>query len=97
MSIPDRSSREIPLAWRKKLFYSISQDWNFLPRNLGIVADSHWAYRALESDKRKGITIIDERELMEFLELEKSTFAIFRVRLRDKEKNLYAYLGPELI
>jgi hypothetical protein len=76
---------------------SISQDWNFLPRNLGKVSDGHWAYRALGADKRKGITIIDERELMEFLELEKSTFAIFRVRLRDKEKNLYAYLGPELI
>lgn len=76
---------------------SISQHWNFLPRNLGKVADGHWAYRALESDKRKGITIIDGGELMEFLHLEKSTFAIFRVRLRDKEKNLYAYLGPELI
>jgi hypothetical protein len=76
---------------------SNSQHWNFLPTNLGKVADGHWACRALGADKRKGITIIDERELMEFLELEKSTFAIFRVRLRDKEKNLYAYLGPELI
>ena len=76
---------------------SLSQHWNFLPRNLGKVADGHWAYRALGADKRKGITIIDERELMEFLALDNSTFAIFRVRLRDKEKNLYAYLGPELI
>jgi hypothetical protein len=76
---------------------SISQYWNFLPRNLGKVADGHWAYRALESDKRKGITIIDGGELMEFLQLEKSTFAIFRVRLGDKEKILYTYLGPELI
>jgi hypothetical protein len=76
---------------------SISQHWNFLRTNLGKVADGHWAYRALGADKRKGITIIDERELMEFLELDKSTFAIFRVRLRDKENNLYAYLGPELI
>jgi hypothetical protein len=76
---------------------SISQHWNFLPTNLGKVADGHWAYRALGADKRKGITVIDERELMEFLRLEKSTFAIFCVRVRDKEKNLYAYLGPELI
>jgi hypothetical protein len=35
--------------------------------------------------------------LMEFLRLEKSTFAIFRVMMRNKEKNLCAYLGPELI
>jgi hypothetical protein len=76
---------------------SISQHWNFLPTNLGKVADSHWAYRALGADKRKGITIIDERELMEFLKLQKSTFANFRVRLIDEEKNLYAYLGPELM
>jgi hypothetical protein len=76
---------------------SISQHWNFLPTNLGKVADGHWAYRALGADKRKGITIIDERELMEFLKLQKSTFANFRVRLRDEEKNLYAYLGPELM
>jgi hypothetical protein len=75
---------------------SISQRWNFLPRNLGKVADGHWAYRALGADKRKGITIIDERELMEFLELEKSTFAIFRVRLRDNEKKLCVYLNPEV-
>jgi hypothetical protein len=68
-----------------------------LPTNLGKVADSHWAYRALGADKRKGITIIYERELMEFLKLQKSTFANFRVRLRDEEKNLYAYLGPELM
>jgi hypothetical protein len=75
---------------------SISQHWNFLPTNLGKVADGHWAYRALGADKRKGITVIDERELMEFLKLQKSTFANFRVRLGDKEKNLYAYVGPEL-
>jgi hypothetical protein len=76
---------------------SVSQHWNFLPTNLGKVADGHWASRALGVDKRKGITIIDESELMEFLRLEKSTFAIFRVIMRNKEKNLYAYLGPELI
>jgi hypothetical protein len=76
---------------------SVSQYWNFLPTNLGKVADDHWAYRALGVDKRKGITIIDESELMEFLRLEKSTFAIFRVMMQNKEKNLYAYLGPELI
>jgi hypothetical protein len=76
---------------------SISQQWDFLPTNLGKVADGHWAYRALGADKHKGTAIIDESELMEFLELEKSTFAIFRVRLRDKEKILYAYLGPELL
>jgi hypothetical protein len=76
---------------------SVSQHWNFLPTNLGKVADGHWASRALGVDKRKGITIIDESELMEFLRLEKSTFAIFRVMMRNKEKNLYAYLGPELI
>jgi len=76
---------------------SVSQHWNFLPTNLGKVPDGHWAYRALGADKRKGITIINESELMEFLRLEKSTFAIFRVMMRDKEKNLYAYLGPELI
>jgi hypothetical protein len=76
---------------------SISQHWDFLPTNLGKVANGHWAYRALGADKREGITIIDERELMKFLELEKSTFAIFRVRLGDKEKILYTYLGPELI
>jgi hypothetical protein len=76
---------------------SISQRWDFLPRNLGKVANSHWAYRALGADKRKGTTIIDERELMKFVELEKSTFAIFRAGLGDKEKNLYAYFGPGLI
>jgi hypothetical protein len=76
---------------------SISRHWDFLPTNLGKVANGHWAYRALGADKREGITIIDERELMKFLELEKSTFAIFRVRLGDKEKILYTYLGPELI
>jgi hypothetical protein len=76
---------------------SISQHWNFLPTNLGKVADGHWAYRALGADKRKGTTIIDERELMEFLRLQKSTFANFRVRLGDEEKNLFAYLGPEWI
>jgi hypothetical protein len=65
---------------------SISQHWDFLPRNLGKVANGHWAYRALGADKRKGTTIIDERELMKFLELEKSTFAIFRAMLGDKEK-----------
>jgi hypothetical protein len=75
---------------------SISKHWNFLPTNFGKVADGHWAYRALEAGKRKGITVIDERELMEFLRLEKSTFAIFCVGLRGEEKNLYAYLGPEL-
>ena len=75
---------------------SISKHWNFLPTNLGKVADGHWACRALEAGKRKGITVIDERELMEFLRLEKSTFAIFRVGLKDEEKNLYAYVGPEL-
>jgi hypothetical protein len=76
---------------------SVSQHWNFLPTNLGKVANGHWVSRALGADKRKGITIIDESELMEFLRLEKSTFAIFRVMMRNKEKNLYAYLGPELI
>jgi hypothetical protein len=76
---------------------SVSQHWNFLPTNLGKVVDGHWAYRALGADKRKGITIIDESEFMDFLRLEKSTFAIFRIVMRNKEKNLYAYLGPELI
>jgi hypothetical protein len=76
---------------------SVSQHWNFQPTNLGRVADSHWAYRALGADKREGVTIMNESELMEFLRLEKSTFAIFRVMMRDKEKNLCAYLGPELI
>jgi hypothetical protein len=76
---------------------SISQSWNFLPRNLGKVSEDHWAYRALGGDKREGTTIMDERELMEFLELEKSTFAILSVKLRNGEKNLYAYLGLELM
>jgi hypothetical protein len=76
---------------------SISQTWKLLPTYLETVPDDHWAYRALGGDKRKGTTIIDERELMYFLELGKSTFAIFRVNLRNGEKNLYAYLGPELM
>ena len=76
---------------------SVSQHWDFPPTNLGKVADGHWAYRGLGADKRKGTTIIDEKELMEFLRLEKSTFSIFRARLGDREKILYAYLGPELI
>jgi hypothetical protein len=70
-----------------------------LPRetNLGAVADDHWIYRALGGDKHKGTTTIDERELKDFLELEGSTFAILRVKVRNEEKDLYAYLGPELI
>jgi hypothetical protein len=89
---------------------SISQSWKVssgqcsdydlpLPRetNLGAVADDHWIYRALGGDKHKGTTTIDERELKDFLELEGSTFAIFRVKVRNEEKDLYAYLAPELI
>ena len=65
---------------------SISQHWNFLPRNLGKVADGHWAYRALESDKRKGITIIDGRELMEFLHSSKKYLCYFPRQVKRQRK-----------
>jgi hypothetical protein len=76
---------------------SSSQSGELLPINLGTIANDHWVYRALGGDKRKGTTTIDERELMDFLNLAKGTFALFRVKKRNEEKDLYAYFGPELM
>lgn len=67
------------------------------PINLGTIAYDHWLYRALGDAKHKGTVPIEERELMEFINLAKGTFAIFRVKVRNEEKDLYAYLGPELM
>jgi hypothetical protein len=63
-----------------------------LPINLGTIANNHWIYRALGNTK--GTVPIDERELMEFINLAKGTFALFRVKVRNEEKNLYASLVP---
>jgi hypothetical protein len=63
-----------------------------LPINLGTIANNHWIYRALGNTN--GTTPIDERELMEFINLAKGTFALFRVKVRNEEKNLYASLVP---
>jgi hypothetical protein len=63
-----------------------------LPINLRTIANNHWIYRALGNTK--GTALIDERELMEFINLAKGTFALFRVKVRNEEKNLYATLVP---
>lgn len=76
---------------------SSCQSDELLPINLGTIANSHWVHRALGGDKRKGTTTIDERELMKFLNLAKCTLALFRVKKRNEEKDLYAYIGPELM
>jgi hypothetical protein len=62
-----------------------------LPINLRTIANNHWIYRALGNS---GSVPIDERELMEFINLAKGTFALFRVKVRNEEKNLYAFLVP---
>jgi hypothetical protein len=68
-----------------------------LPINLGTIANDHWVYRALGGNKRKGTAPINERELMEFVKLASGTFGLFHVKVRNEERDLYAYLGPELM
>lgn len=74
---------------------SLSEE--LLPINLGTIASGHWVYRALCANKRKGTTPIDERELMEFINLAKGTFALFHVKVRNEEKDLYAMLVPRSV
>ena len=45
--------------------------------NLGRLDNNHWVYRALNENEDKK-TVIDDNELLEFLNLAKSTFAPFQ-------------------
>jgi hypothetical protein len=69
---------------------SSSRHEELLPINLGVIPDHHWVHRALGINKRKGTATIGERDLMDFLNLAQATFALFRVKVRNKEKDLYA-------
>jgi hypothetical protein len=76
---------------------SSSVSEKLFPINLGAIANDHWVYRALGGNKRKGTAPINEGELMEFVNLAKGTFGLYRVKVWNEEKDLYAYLGPELM
>jgi hypothetical protein len=56
--------------------------------NLGRLDNNHWAYRALNENEDKG-TAIDNNELLDFLNLAKSTFAPFQAEAGGRLRHFY--------
>jgi hypothetical protein len=50
--------------------------------------NNHWAYRALNENEDKG-TPIDNNELLDFLNLAKSTFALFQAEAGGRLRHFY--------
>jgi len=58
---------------------------------LGKIDKNHWAYRALD-DKENKRTVIDDNELMDFLNLAKATFAPFQAEIDSKAQHFNLYV-----
>ena len=74
-----------------------SQIADSLPTNLGKTGKSHWAYRTLNNKEENKRTVIDDTELMDFLNLASATFAPFRAEMDGKEHYFYLYICPILM
>jgi hypothetical protein len=62
-----------------------------MPIRLGRLSKDHWAYRALD-DKENKKTIIDETELMYFLNLAKATGGVFQIQIDDKPRYFFIFI-----
>jgi hypothetical protein len=70
---------------------SNSQIADSSPINLGKIDEKHWAYRVLIAQESKG-TKIDNTELINFLNLAKSTFAPFQAEIYGIVRYFYLYI-----
>jgi hypothetical protein len=68
-----------------------SQIESSLHVNLGKIDKNHWAYRALD-DKESKRTMINDNELMDFLNLAKATFAPFQAEIDGKARHFYLWV-----
>jgi hypothetical protein len=64
---------------------------NSLTTNLGKIQSNHWAYRALNVKENKR-TVINNSELLSFLNLAKATFASFQAEIDGKGRYFYLYI-----
>lgn len=64
---------------------------DYLPTNLGKIDKNHWASRAFIAKERKGTTI-DNTELMDFLNLTRSTFAPFQAKIDGEARYFCLYI-----
>jgi hypothetical protein len=62
--------------------------------NLGRLDNNHWAYRALNENEDKK-TVIDDNELLEFLNLAKSTFAPFQAETDGGLRHFYICISSK--
>lgn len=63
-----------------------------MPVCLGKVDENHWACRALCDNRRHKSAVINDIELMNILNLAKSTFAPFRAQINGKEHYFYIWI-----
>jgi hypothetical protein len=69
-----------------------SQIESSLHVNLGKIDKNHWAYRALDNKKENKRTVIDDNELIDFLNLAKATFAPFQAEIDGKARHFYLWV-----
>lgn len=64
---------------------------DYLPTNLEKIDKNHWASRAFIAKESKGTTI-DNTELMDFLNLTRSTFAPFQAKIDGEARYFCLYI-----
>ena len=62
--------------------------------NLGKLDENHWAYRVLNENEDKK-TVIDNNELLGFLNLANSTLAPFQAEANGRLRRFYIYISSK--
>jgi hypothetical protein len=62
-----------------------------MPIDLGRLSKNHWACRTLD-DKENKKTVIDDTELLYFLNRAKATFGLFQAEIDGKVRYFYSYI-----
>ena len=62
-----------------------------MPIDLGRLSKNHWAYQAL-NDKENKKTVIDDNELLYFLNRAKATLGLFQAEIDGKVRYFYSYI-----
>jgi hypothetical protein len=64
--------------------------------NLGKLDENHWAYRALnENENENNKTVIDNNELLDFLNLAKLTLALFQAEADGRLRRFYICISSK--
>jgi hypothetical protein len=63
-----------------------------MPISLGMISKERWAYRALD-DKENKKTVIDDTELLYFLNLAKATGGVFQIQIDDKPRYFFIFIS----